>query len=403
MEYTFQADANVGQEYNTNIFLTPGPHTDVWGTRLGLNTQFSAAEEIWKVTGKVRLDNYFYDQKGLDTLNQFVSLTGSYFATERSQFALRGEYIRDSTRTSFIETNDLVFDQVRRNSQSLNPSWTYSLSEDTSLNLNYQYQNTEYKNKENTFFPHYQTHVGSVSLIHDYSERLQLNSSLSYVSYSSPGSTTIVPGTLDFLIFRIPGTYENSSEAIKIDYATAVVGFSYAVDETFDVNLAAGGQYNMTEAGSRTIFRDNLGNPILDDAQHISSSSLTYVINAGATKRFELDELSLNYAHTVSPNIYGNLVEADTVTFIEKHKFSPTVSGSIQIFYADRTTADQRNIVFNRQLLRAQSELSWNWTENWSLSASYQYARQEIDIISDTPESHAVYLTVRYLWDKLQY
>jgi len=401
--YTFQGDANVGQEYNTNLFLTPGPHTDVWGARLGLNTQFSAAEEIWKLNGNVRLDNYFYDQKGLDTLNQFVSLTGSYFVTERSQFALQGDYIRDSTRTSFLETNDLVFDQVRRNSQSLNPSWTYDLSENTSLNLGYRYQNTEYKNKENTFYPHYQTHSGSIGLIHDYSERLQLNGLFSYASYSSPGSTTIVPGTLDFLIFRIPGTYENRSESIKIDYATATVGLSYAADETFNIKLVGGGQYNMSESGSRTIFRDTFGNPIFTDAQQISSDSLTYVINASATKRFELDELSLNYAHTVSPNIYGNLIEADTVTFIDKHKFTPTVNGSIQILYADRTTADQRNVTFSRQFLRLQSELSWNWTENWSLTAAYQYSRQEIDVISDTPESHAAYLTVRYQWNKLQY
>lgn len=393
----------MGQEYNTNIFLIPNPTGDVWGTKLGLNTEFSAAEEIWKVNGNVRLDNYFFNEKSLDSLNQFISLTGHYFATERSRFALRGDYIRDSTRTSFVEVNDLVFDQVRRNSQSINPSWTYDLSENTSLNLNYQYQNTEYKNKENTFFPHYKTHVGSIGLIHDYSERLQLNGSLSYTSYSSPGSATVVPGTLDFLIFQIPGTYENQSEEINIDYATAIVGFSYAIDETFNVNLGGGGQYNTIEAGSRTIFRDTFGNPIYTNAQRISSDSLTYVVKAGATKRFEVDDLALNYAHTVTPDIYGNLVEANTVTFTGKHKFTPTINGSIQILYTDRSTADQRNVTLNRQFLRAQSDLSWDFTENWSITASYQYSQQEIEVISNVPESHAAYLTIRYLWDKLQY
>jgi opacity protein-like surface antigen len=403
VEYTFQADAIVGQEYNTNLFLTPGPHTDVWGTRLGLNTQFSAAEEIWKLDGKVRLDNYFYNQKGLDTLNQFVSLTGSYFTNERSQFAFRGEYIRDSTRTSFIETDDLVFNQVRRNSQLLNPSWIYDLSETTSLKLNYQYQNTEYKNTENTFFPHYQTHSGSIGVIHDYSERLQLNSSLSYVTYLSPGSTTVIPGMLDVLNLGIPGTYENQSDDIKIEYITAMAGFSYAVDETFKINLAGGGQYNITQYNIQTIFRDILGNPISVSAQHINNDSLTYVINAGATKSFELDDLNLNFTHTAYPDIYGNFIEADTVTFSNKHKFTPKLNGLIQLYYADRTTVDQRNIAFNHQLFRVQSDLIWNWTENWSITASYQYSRQEIDIISNIPESHAAFLTIRYQWDKLQY
>jgi len=403
VEYTFQADANVGQEYNTNLFLTPGPHTDVWGAKLGLNTQFSAAEEIWKLNGSVRLDNYFYDQKGLDTLNQLVSLTGSYFATERSQFALRGDYIRDSTRTSLTEANDLVFDQVRRTSQALNPSWIYDLSENTSLNVSYEYRNNEYKNKENTFFPHYQTHSGSIGLIHDYSERLQLNGLFSYASYMSPGSATAVPGILDFFIFDIPGTYENRSEDIKIEYASAMAGFSYAVDETLKIRLAGGGQYNMTQSGARTVFRDIGGNPLIVNAQSFSSDSLTYVINAGIAKQFELDDLSLNYAHTASPDIYGNLIEADTVTFSDKHRFTPKLSGLIHVYYADRTTVDQFNTPLNRQYLRLQSDLVWTWTENWSLTASYQYSRQEIDVISNIPESHAAYLTIRYQWDKLQY
>lgn len=403
VEYTLQAAADVGQEYNTNIFLTPGPHTDVWGARLGLNTRFSAAEEIWKLDGNIRLDNYFYDQKGLDSLNQFVSLTGSYFVTERSQFALRGDYIRDSTRTSFVETDDLIFEQVRRNRQTLNPSWTYDLSEKTRLSLNYQYQNTDYRNKANTFFPDYQSHFGSVGLIHDYSERLRMSGSVSYTRYSAVGSTIFIPGHLDFEPFRIPGNYENRADEIEIDYAAAIAGFSYAIDETFDISFAAGAQYNKTEAVFRTIFRDDRGEPILDDFDHIDSGFVTYVIDMSASKRFDADELSLHYAHTVSPNLYGNLVEIDTVTFTGKRKFTPTVSGSAQFSYADRKTADQRNITLNRQLFRARGELSWNWTENWSFSVSYQYGRQEIDIISDIPESHAAYLIIRYRWDKLKY
>lgn len=403
VEYTLQADANVGQEYDTNIFLTPGPHTDVWGTRLGLNTRFSAEEEVWKLDGNIRLDNYFYDRKGLDSLNQFVSLTGSYFVTERSRFALRGDDIRDSTRTSFVETDDLIFEQVRRNQRVINPSWTYDLSERTRFSLNYQYQNTDYRNKDNTFFPDYQSHSGSVDLIHDYSERLTMNGSFSYTRYSAVGSTIFIPGILDFGPFRIPGNYENRADQIEIDYAAAVAGFSYAIDETLDVGFAAGAQYNQTEASFRTIFRDNRGDPILDDFDHIDSSFVTYLIDLSATKRFDVDELSLHYAHTVSPNLYGNLVEADTVTFTGKHKFTPTLSGWAEFSYVDRKTADQRNNALNRQLFRARGELSWNWTENWSFSVSYRYGRQEIEIISNIPESHAAYLTIRYQWDKLKY
>ena len=394
-EYTFQAEASAGQEYNPNLFLTPQPHKDVWGSNIGLNANFAAAEEIWDVTGSTRFQNYYYNDSNLDTENIFLTLNGNYSQNERTRWSLRSNYTRDSTRTSFTEVNDLVFQQVGRDSQSLNPSWTYALDEKTSLNLDYRFQGTQYDKTENSPFPDTQVHTGSAGLLYQYDERLQLNGSFSYTRYTMPGSTTSNP-------FGPFLTLESVSEDTRIDYADLVGGLTYAFDETFDVGLSGGGQYSMTEAGSRTVLRDVLGNELSLGDEHLSSATPTWLLSANASRHFERSEIKFDFSKSSSPNIYGDLIDDTRYSLSANHRFTPSLGGSARIVYAERGTGQ----VDSNALLHyygAQTGLDWSPTENWVVNASYQYALQAVDTAEVQPENHAVFLNIRYLWDKVQY
>jgi len=394
-EYTFQADAGAGQDYNSNLFLTPQPHEEIWGSNIGLNANFSAAEEIWNVTGNTRFQNYYYSDSNLDTENIFLTLIGNYSQNERTRWGLRGNYTRDSTRTSFTEVNDLVFQQVGRDGKSLNPSWTYALDEKTSLNLDYQFQTTEYDKTENSSFPDSQVHTGTAGLQHRYDDRLQLNGTFSFTRYTLPGSATSTP-------FGPFLTLENVSEETRIDYANLLAGFSYAVDETFDVGLSGGGQYSMTEAGSRSLLRDTSGNELVLDEQHLTSETPTWLLNANATKRFERSQIGFDFSKSSSPNIYGDLIDDTRYSLVVKHGFTPLLNGSARLVYSERGTGQ----VDSDALLHSYSAptgLDWSLTESWTVSASYRYTQQAIDTADERPENHAVFLNVRYLWDKVQF
>lgn len=394
-EYTFQAEASAGEDYNTNLFLTPQPHEDTWASNIGLNANFTAAEEIWNVAGNGRFQNYYYNDSNLDTENIFLTLTGNYLQSERTRWGLRGNYTRDSTRTSFTEVNDLVFQQVGRESKSLNPSWMYMLDEKTSLTLDYRFQTTEYEKSESSPFPDSQIHTGLASLQHKYDERLQLVGTFSYTSYTIPGGATVSPFAPFF-------TRESVSEETRIDYATLIGGFTYAVDETFDVGLSGGGQYSMTEAGSRTSIRDSLGNELPLSEQHFSTATPTWLLSANAAKRFERSEIRFDFSKSSSPNIYGNLIDDTRYSLSASHKFTPSLTGSARAYYSERGTGQVDTGVLLHSY-GAQTGMNWNLTENWVLNATYQYATQAVDTADQRPESHAVFLTVRYLWDKVQF
>lgn len=394
-EYTFQAEASAGQDYNTNIFLTQEPHEDIWGGNAGLNANFSAAEEIWNLTGNTRFQNYYYSDPNLDTDNIFLTLNGNYSQNERTRWGLRGNYTRDSTRTSVTEVNDLVFQQVERESRSINPSWTYSLDEKTSLNLDYQFQILEYEKTGNSPFPDSQVHTGTAGVQHQYDDRLQLTSAFSYTRYTIPGSAaSTASGALQ--------TLESVSEETQIDYASLVVGFNYAVDESLKVGLSGGGQYNMTEAGSRTLLRDFLGNELSRSEQDVSTATPTWLLSANASKRFERSEIGFDFSKSSAPNLYGNLIDDTRYSLNARYRLTPFWDGSARVSYSERGTgqANSTALIHN---YGAQAGLDWNPDGNWRLNASYQYAMRTVDTADEQPDSHAVFLTVRYLWDKVQF
>jgi hypothetical protein len=399
-EYTFKADASAGGQYNTNLFLTPLRHNEVWGAQFGLNAQFSAAQEIWKVEGGARLqENIYSGERGLDSFNQYGTLKGYYLPDERTQWALRGDYNHDTTLTSLFENNDLVFTQVRRDSQIVNPSWSRKLAENTTLRLDYQFQNTHYDNRENTRFADSVTHLGAAYLEHDASARLKLTGSASYTSYTTPGSTVLLPATLQ----GVDGILAVASNDTTVDYANLMAGFRYELSESFTVGLAGGGQYSTSKSSSESAFLAGNGRFVAFPAERISEDSLSYLLSADVVKRFDLDELGFNYNRSITPNIYGTLIEDNRFTFTATHKFTPLLNASLRVVYSDRTAADQLSISFNRQFLRAEANVNWNWTENLALDASYQYSQQEFPTTSAVPNSHAVFVTVRYHWDRLRY
>lgn len=404
-EYSADGEASVGGLYNTNPLLTPLDHRDVWGNVLGVAGHATATTETWHLEGGGRLQNYWYTTSNLDTFNQFLNLNGHYQASERNRLGIKGEYAHDSTMSALEDVGEVIFRRVRRNREQVNPSWTYLFDEKTALTLDYQYQNIHYDNRDPRIaYANAKTHYGGVMLVHQYSPRLTLNGLLNYTNYQTPGSIRNLPAAIvDAAGIPRFGTVDTIINDSAIEYGSAVMGGGYKFTETFDASLGVGAQYSHTDAGSQVIFRDNSGHSRVIDQQAGSQGSWSYLLNATATQKLDHGELKFEYARTISPNIYGNLIDDDRFTFTVNHKLATTVDGMARIIYSDRISEDQRLLALNRRYLRAQADVSWRFLENWYLVGSYQYSQQAFDIISIVPDSHAVYLTLKYDMDKFSY
>lgn len=403
VEYAVDGTASAGGIYNTNIFLTPLGHTDVWGNILEASSRLTASTETWQVDGSGRLQNYWYTTPSLDSFNQFLNLNGHYQLSERNRLGLKGDYAHDSTMSSLADVNEVVFRRVRRNREMINPSWTYLFSEQTALSLDYQYNNIRYSNHNQILtFANSKTNYGALSLVHQYSPRLTLTGLLNFTNYETPGSTRSLPAGI---INGVPnsGTVDNITEQTTINYGSLVVGGAYKVSETFDVSLNGGEQYSHTLSGQEAIFRDNQGNSRVLAQQHGGVVSWGYLLSAMADKRFDTSELKFEYNRTISPNIYGKLITDDRFTFTATHQLTTELDALARIVYSDRSAGDPSLLSLNRRYFKAQADLSWEFLENWYVVGSYQYSQQEFDIISLVPDSHAAYLTVKYSLDKIKY
>jgi opacity protein-like surface antigen len=394
-EYTFKADAGVGQDYHSNLFLTPLPHEELWSSNFGLNANYSAAEERWALIGDTHFQKFFYSDSSLDAENLSTNLTGTFVQNERTRWSLRGGYTRDATRTSLAEVNDLVFRQVGRERKSIGSSWARSLTEQASLNLDYQFQTTEYEQTGNNPFPDTEIQTGTAGLQYQSSERLKLNGVFSYTAYRTPGTRASTP-------FGPFLSVDTTSEDTRIDYASLMAGFRYAVDETLDVSLSGGGQYSMTESGSRQVLRDLFGNELPLNEQHLTSGVPSWLLSANLSKRFERSQLAFDFSKSSAPNIYGDLIEDTRYTWSGQYRFTPLLTGTARAVYSERGigAADTAAIL---ESVSVQTGMDWTLTPNWMVNVSYRYTRQAADTADEIPDNHALSLSIRYAWDKIQF
>ena len=408
LEWRFNGDAKIAEEYNTNIFLNaPAPKDGAWGQGFDTMGQFGVSDLNWHSRLVGRFNNRWYlPNSSLDYQNQLFNWNADY-ALERSRFGLDAEYNLDTTLTQAADVaSDLgfVFARIPKTTRVLAPNWHYDLSEKTELGLNYSYQDTEYDSKKNlNRFPNSRAHTGSLELSHTWNERLRLFGNATYTDYAltSQDNELVFPNRFFDSITLVPGS------TTSIRTTTGMAGFDYALSETLQVSLAGGLQYNQTATPKQFVrsyaqFPD--GNILLlanRENAASSANSLGEVFSAKIDQRFENSNINLSISRSISPNITGQLFTYETYGVSGQYRFSPLLSGSLSATYSEQTSPAQQNQAAQTlQRLSLQSSLNYQWSEHWVLSGNYQYSQIEYSQRTETPNNHALYLNLQYLFDQ---
>ncbi len=433
---TFDSNARLAEEFNTNLFLKPGPHEVAWGQGIDGGMTMTGIERDWKTALSANFQNRWYvtDSK-LTYYNQFFSWKNSYF-TERSKFALDLQYNNDNTLTSLADiTSSLgyVFERVPRTDKIISPQWSFTLTPRTLMNVAYNFRDSDYErsrqNQEQgtNIFPNTQSHLGSVELNYDWSKRLKVfgSSYYSYYALEYPGkiadNQTIPVEMFPGFPVGLPGITYSPAVTSDIQTANLSLGFKYLFSETIDVNFSAGVQRNQTHRPAYDILtRIDLGDgnfpqgPTIPSPR-LSSTTYTEIFSLGINKRLsESSSLALQYNRSINPNLLGDLITYDRVALMGQHQFTSQLNASLNLSYGNQVfpsrSQQTSTTVFDYEIVRygMESQVNWFFEENWSLNAAYRFFHQEYnysgttDAQDQSANSHGIYVYILHTFDQLR-
>ena len=143
------------------------------------------------------------------------------------------------------------------------------------------------------------------------------------------------------------------------------------VEGTFSRELNELWSFNLTTGLQRSdfIFVDPVTSEIVDNA------ATNYTMSIGFAKRTELSALDINLFRVLNPNAVGFLIERNELRVRYARQLSERLSA--RIGFRAMETGALEGISADRQLLRADIDVEWAFTPQWSFAARLGAIDQE--------------------------
>lgn len=412
-EWYAQPSASLRTFYDDNLLLLrEDQKSDVFGATLSAKSKFGVRSEIYDIAGDARVDiNRYEASDNIDSENFFFNGFSTYNLTARNQLGLKGNYTMDNSLLSEFDGSGLVQTLVERTTWTIDPSWTYMLSERASLTGSYNHTDVSFADNASTnFLTSYVTDSATLNYSLQWTERLLWYSAVSALRFDVPESTTSVTGTLDvpiapgIFINDVPGISDTTSGSIS-DMYTFQTGVRFNITETWDSELMAGGRWTEVESTQYQVFRPSIPLPPITfgSTSPQSSSGLGYLLSAGTTKRFEKSSIGARFYQDVRPTANGVLQQYMGLTLDGEHRISEHLKLNLTASATQQTSAANEDVPsrFDRDSYMVEPKLSWLIDRQMTLSGGYRYRSQEFTANnSGIQESNSVYFQFNYQWDK---
>ena len=369
-EWSLAPSVGVKGVYNSNLLLTPQPHSETYGFWVSPATEIAGKTERLEVSSRLAADvvRYFGGQDR-DFTNVFAPLSVRY-KTEKDLLGFTGGFIRDNTLLGGeLQETGVVLQFVQRNQWTFNPTWTRSLTEKLSLQSGIQFSNTTY---EGTILVDNQLVGGSGGILYQLSERDQIKLFGSYTDFH----------TLD------------SPSPFQANYPGINMSLTHAFDESLTGTVYGGPRF--LSSTSQTQFGD------------ITARETVWLAGASMSKKFERAALDVSFDRSLIPSGFGLLVQTNRGEVIGSYDLSETLACSLDVVGILVTGKDSAGIgrpFPNQTYVSVMPKLSWKFLEWWLAEVSYMYRWREIDTDVGSAQSHANAITfmVTYYPPKLSW
>jgi hypothetical protein len=364
-----------------NINLTPNVHENVLGISVSPRVTFARRTEATEVAGTASLGiNRYPGNSGLDTDDASLSLT-SQLRGERSSYGLSAAYIRDSTLQTELATTGIVQTRRQRDLVTLSPSWSYSLTERSSVFAQYRYDQAKYQ--AGAGLSDYSSQQGSGGYQYLLSERTTATLSGGYSRYKTDD-----------------GSILTNSNSVNI-------GLTHNPIERLTLALGIGARRSDTKITNTVTFCP-FGSVIICNAFGIPLETLTATSNTSdnglsynASADYKWESMTANFvaSRDIYPTGTGLVVQTDRFAIGIGHQFSEKLSGNASAAYLFSRYIG--GLASDTEYYRLDSGLSWKLDQWWSAGAGYSFAYQRVKGVPDNASANTVYLSISYNWPKI--
>jgi hypothetical protein len=397
-EWSMTPALRLGYEQNDNIRMTLQPHNTVHGSTIAPKLDMGVRSAIWGITGSAEVARRRYSgEEDLDRDIESFRLV-SLYRTERNNFELNASRVNDTTLPEELNDPDLgrVTVQKSRRTETVQPTWRWSMTERAQIQLSYQLSETAYPGGESIGLFDYQNRVATATWSYMLSSRSQFFLAANYSKFRVP-NTNIQSVAFD-------GTYVITSTFIDADSRTKSfrTGFNYAFSDTMQGTLMLGQRKTETErAVIQCLSLFGIipvgcfpGTQLTDDTGTTFSGDLK--------KKFDKFDMSTAISRDIAASGTGSQVEWDTLSIRLDRPFTARLKGTLAANGSkSRNIDDVVSTTADIKQYTIQPAVRWQWTREANLSMAYQYRHLKRENEVQAVQSRTIYLTFIYNWTKL--
>ncbi len=378
-QWTVDPSVSLRAGYVDNLRMSVDNRVSTAEITLNPRSAFGVATPRSGLSGTLGFHFRRYEEDSdLDENNTLLTLSG-YRSFERSRLGLDLAYVKDTTLDSQLQETGLALGRVRRQRATLSPSWTWMLSERTSLRTNYDYSDVQYINAEGSGFVDYRLHNGGATLSRILSEKTDLSLTLS-------GSRT---------------DNDNDVQSTNTNFQ---VGFSHRFSEKLSLSVFAGARrtrVDFTSVRFVEIFSGSTSLGFLPITQEVSRSDWGGLLSISAERKFLRGSSSVSLSRNISNSINGTPIEVDRASWRNTYKMSERFLAALELELYRSQVGSGVNQNIDRNYYQIQPEFSWKLRPAWRLTGSYRYRRQSFSNTNKDAIQNAAYLTLTYQWPKI--
>jgi hypothetical protein len=409
LDWLFKPEFSFRERYDNNVRMQINPQNSNLISTISPSLLMGYLADDNELNTRFKWNELIYSaDSALDFSEKIVNLSHKYQG-ERFKTDLTANYAEESSVNMFLDPTTIdptlineasgVQLLVPRNTKSVSPSFTYNLSEKSSLQGAYSYQDVTFDRAQNLIniinYSDFSFQQYSTTASHAYTERLSFNLTGAYSVYESANES---PGTVPIQFFGIvPVTSGFSQKSTTFTYQA---GIQYLFDAQTQLAFSAGIRDTDTQSSQFTYFRDTTipvpGRPETD----FSRKTVGNVFSASLARKSEWGNVSLSAGQQLNPASTGNQQTTTTFSAQGRYNITERLSTGINANYllseAISTLTNNNSTNASVTFINLSPNFQWRWTPEINLDLSYSYRQQVFESNNQTISGDSVQLQFSY-------